>query len=148
MSHGLRVAWQCLRFNRVSPYQAKNLSYIISPERSNQAIHGKLFQLVLWFLMSRKSFCPVTWGLVWAHLCLVPARSTRLTYLLDAEILCEVHSDLSEADEKQFKRKNRHFWNTGKPYFRVDYQVKVLLGPADIRFELCSSISSDTHGIG
>ncbi|KAL8820537.1 MAG: hypothetical protein Q9191_007496 [Dirinaria sp. TL-2023a] len=54
----------------------------------------------------------------------------------DAHILCEVHSDLSSADEKQFKRKNRHFWNTGKIYYKVDYEVKVLIGPADIRFEL------------
>ena len=61
----------------------------------------------------------------------------RLTSCIDAQILCEVRSDLSAADERQFKRKNRHFWNTGKPYFRIDYQVKVLIGPADIRFELC-----------
>ena len=61
----------------------------------------------------------------------------ELTLCVDAQILCEVRSDLSTADERQFKRKNRHFWNTGKPYFRIDYQVKVLIGPADIRFELC-----------
>ncbi|KAL8663144.1 MAG: hypothetical protein Q9168_008140 [Polycauliona sp. 1 TL-2023] len=54
----------------------------------------------------------------------------------DAQILCEVQSNLSTADERHFKRKNRHFWNSGEPYFRVDYQIKVLLGPADIRFEL------------
>lgn len=55
----------------------------------------------------------------------------------DAQILCDIESDLSTADETKFKLKNRHFWNIGKRYFRVEYQVKVLIGPADIRFELC-----------
>lgn len=56
---------------------------------------------------------------------------------IDAQILCEVQSDLSAADDKHFKRKNRHFWTAGKTYLRVDYQVRVLIGPADILFELC-----------
>ena len=56
----------------------------------------------------------------------------------DAQELCEVQSDLSTADEKKFKEKNRHFWNTGERYLRAEYQVKVVIGPADIRFELCN----------
>ena len=36
-----------------------------------------------------------------------------------------------------FKQKNRHFWNSGVPYFKVEYQVKVIIGPADVCFELC-----------
>ncbi|KAF2836931.1 hypothetical protein M501DRAFT_978671 [Patellaria atrata CBS 101060] len=61
-----------------------------------------------------------------------------LPFQLNAECrtLCNLQSDLSGADEREFKRKNRHFWNMGKPYFRVDYEVQVLIGPADIRFEL------------
>ncbi|KAH7135446.1 hypothetical protein B0J11DRAFT_556260 [Dendryphion nanum] len=39
-------------------------------------------------------------------------------------------------DEKKFTEKNRRFWSLGKHYFRVEYQVKVLIGPADITFEL------------
>jgi hypothetical protein len=35
-----------------------------------------------------------------------------------------------------FKLKNRHWWNSGKKYHRVQYTVKVNLGPADICFEL------------
>ncbi|ORY02273.1 hypothetical protein BCR34DRAFT_493253 [Clohesyomyces aquaticus] len=35
-----------------------------------------------------------------------------------------------------FKLKNRHWWNSGPKYHRVDYVVKVNLGPADISFEL------------
>lgn len=74
---------------------------------------------------------PGTYGLPF------PQNTIGLTPLVDAQILCEVQSDLTSADERQFKKKNRHFWNTGKPYLKVDYQVKVIIGPADIRFELC-----------
>jgi hypothetical protein len=35
-----------------------------------------------------------------------------------------------------FKLKNRHWWNRGQKYHRINYVVKVALGPADIRFEL------------
>jgi hypothetical protein len=35
-----------------------------------------------------------------------------------------------------FKLKNRHWWTRGQKYHRVNYVVKVALGPADIRFEL------------
>jgi hypothetical protein len=51
-------------------------------------------------------------------------------------VLCEIQSDLSSADERRFTEKNRRFWNLGKHYFKVEYQVRVLIGPADIRFEL------------
>ncbi|KAL8801041.1 MAG: hypothetical protein Q9182_004733 [Xanthomendoza sp. 2 TL-2023] len=54
----------------------------------------------------------------------------------DAHVLCEIESDLSTADESKFKEKNKHFWSLGKHYFKVDYEVKVLIGPADVRFEL------------
>ncbi|KAL8719782.1 MAG: hypothetical protein Q9225_003243 [Loekoesia sp. 1 TL-2023] len=54
----------------------------------------------------------------------------------DAHILCEIESDLSTADETKFKEKNKRFWSLGKHYFKVDYEVKVLIGPADVRFEL------------
>ncbi len=32
--------------------------------------------------------------------------------------------------------KNRHWWNMGKKYHRINYVIKVALGAADIRFEL------------
>jgi hypothetical protein len=55
---------------------------------------------------------------------------------LDTRILCEINSDLSSADEKKFVEKNKSFWSTKKHYFRIEYSVRVLIGPADIRFEL------------
>ncbi|KAH7396128.1 hypothetical protein BKA66DRAFT_484908 [Pyrenochaeta sp. MPI-SDFR-AT-0127] len=51
-------------------------------------------------------------------------------------ILCEISSDLSAADEKKFIEKNKHFWSLQKHYLRIEYSVRVLIGPADIRFEL------------
>jgi hypothetical protein len=54
----------------------------------------------------------------------------------DTRILCEISSDLSTASEKRFIEKNKYFWSLGKHYFKVEYQVRVLIGPADIRFEL------------
>lgn len=53
--------------------------------------------------------------------------------------LCDVDSDLSGADETKFKEKNKKFWKLKDAYYRVDYQVKVLIGAADLRFELCKS---------
>lgn len=54
----------------------------------------------------------------------------------DTRVLCEISSDLSSADERKFTEKNKRFWSLGKHYFKVEYQVRVLIGPADIRFEL------------
>ncbi|KAI9662318.1 MAG: hypothetical protein M1821_008485 [Bathelium mastoideum] len=50
--------------------------------------------------------------------------------------LCDIESDLSSADEDEFKKKNRHLWQFGHAYYQVKYQIKVLIGPADLRFEL------------
>ncbi|TKA76337.1 hypothetical protein B0A49_02694 [Cryomyces minteri] len=54
----------------------------------------------------------------------------------DVQVLCEIETDLSSADESKFKKKNRHFWNRGAPYSRVNYRAQVLIGPADNTFEL------------
>jgi hypothetical protein len=35
-----------------------------------------------------------------------------------------------------FKLKNRHWWNSGKKYHRINFVIKVNLGPADLSFEL------------
>jgi hypothetical protein len=43
---------------------------------------------------------------------------------------------LSAADERKFVEKNKNFWSMKKHYFRIEYSVRVLIGPADIRFEL------------
>lgn len=53
------------------------------------------------------------------------------------EELCKVEPDLSVADEKLFKEKNQKLWQPGEHYLEVIYEVKVVIGPADLRFELC-----------
>jgi len=60
--------------------------------------------------------------------------------------LCEISSDFSSLPLTIFKLKNRHWWNMGEKYHRIEYVVKVSLGPADIRFELwhnCQKLSKD-----
>ena len=61
--------------------------------------------------------------------------------LLETRILCEIQSDLASADERKFVEKNKSFWSIGKHYLKVEYQVRVIIGPADIRFELCELLT-------
>ncbi|KAH7394392.1 hypothetical protein BKA66DRAFT_411060 [Pyrenochaeta sp. MPI-SDFR-AT-0127] len=45
-------------------------------------------------------------------------------------------SDFSSLPLTLFKLKNRHWWSFGPKYHRINYVVKVNLGPADVSFEL------------
>jgi hypothetical protein len=65
----------------------------------------------------------------------------------DTRLLCSISSNLSPISEQRFTEKNKRFWSLGKHYFKVEYQVRVLVGPADIRFELWfnnQKLSKDT----
>jgi hypothetical protein len=64
----------------------------------------------------------------------VPKNTTNVAP--DTRVLCDISSDLSAADEKRFTEKNKNFWSLKKHYFRIEYSVRVLIGAADIRFEL------------
>ncbi|KAH7088370.1 hypothetical protein FB567DRAFT_494604 [Paraphoma chrysanthemicola] len=50
--------------------------------------------------------------------------------------ICSISSDFSSVPLSTFKLKNRHWWNSGPKYHRINYVVKVNLGPADVSFEL------------
>lgn len=50
--------------------------------------------------------------------------------------ICKVESDFTSLPLSLFKLKNRHWWNSGPKYHRINYVVKVNLGPADVSFEL------------
>lgn len=50
--------------------------------------------------------------------------------------ICTFESNFSALPLSLFKLKNRHWWNSGAKYHRINYLVKVKLGPADISFEL------------
>ncbi|KAF2691612.1 hypothetical protein K458DRAFT_438019 [Lentithecium fluviatile CBS 122367] len=58
------------------------------------------------------------------------------TFNASCRHVCKVHSDFSSIPLTNFKLKNRHWWNTGAKYHRIEFVVKVNLGPADICFEL------------
>ena len=73
---------------------------------------------------------------------ILEAEQKANNIVADVEVLCELEANLSDADERKFVLKNRHFWNRGKKYYKVDFIVKVFLGPADLRFELCKLVSA------
>lgn len=50
--------------------------------------------------------------------------------------MCKVESDFASVPLSLFKLKNRHWWNSGKKYHRINFMIKVNLGPADLSFEL------------
>ncbi|KAF2166097.1 hypothetical protein M409DRAFT_55439 [Zasmidium cellare ATCC 36951] len=52
------------------------------------------------------------------------------------EKLCEVEADLTFADEKNFKDKYKRFWRPGEHVLEVRFTVKVVLGAADVNFQL------------
>lgn len=56
---------------------------------------------------------------------------------LGVERLCDVEADLTTLDDFVFKERNKQFWKRGDRYLEVLYQVKLVIGSADLRFELC-----------
>jgi hypothetical protein len=47
--------------------------------------------------------------------------------------VCEVNATLDEID---MKVKNRHWYNRGPRYLRAEFDVKTLIGPADLGFQV------------
>ena len=77
----------------------------------------------------------------------------RLPTCLDqdgAKIICGIESVLKDKGV-DMKMKNRHFFSRGEKFLRVRFDVKVILGAADIRFQLQSKngvvLSSDHDAI-
>lgn len=52
-----------------------------------------------------------------------------------AKRLCDVESTLNDKG-LEMKLKNRHWYNRGEKYLRVRFDVKVILGAADLKFAL------------
>ena len=64
----------------------------------------------------------------------------RLPTSLDqdgAKILCGVESVLKDKGV-DVKMKNRHWYNSGERYMRVRFNIRVILGAADLKFRLQS----------
>src|SRR5436190_17208288 len=52
-----------------------------------------------------------------------------------AKLVCAVDAVLGDVE---LKVKNRHWYNTGERYLRARFDVKVILGSADLKFQLWS----------
>jgi hypothetical protein len=52
------------------------------------------------------------------------------------QLLCAIESSFESIPLDAFKLKNRHWWNMGSKYHRINFNIKVNLGPADLSFEL------------
>ena len=64
----------------------------------------------------------------------------RLPTSLDqdrAKVLCSVESILKDKGV-DMKLKNRHWYNKGERYLRARFEVKIILGAADLKFQLQS----------
>lgn len=51
-----------------------------------------------------------------------------------AQHVCKVVSSLPQ----DMKRKNRHWYNAGPQYLRTEFDMQVLIGPADLKFQILS----------
>jgi hypothetical protein len=49
--------------------------------------------------------------------------------------LCTVVADVKELRQSDFELKNKKCWE-GKKYYLVEFTVRVIIGPADLKFEL------------
>jgi hypothetical protein len=49
--------------------------------------------------------------------------------------LCQVHTNLEGVSEKEFELKNKRAWQ-GEVYYLATFTVKVIVGSADLKFEL------------
>ncbi|CZR50245.1 related to hsp70 protein [Phialocephala subalpina] len=52
-----------------------------------------------------------------------------------AKKLCVIKSDLRAVEENEFEVKNKHCWQ-GRRYYLAKFQIKVMVAPADLKFEL------------
>jgi hypothetical protein len=64
-------------------------------------------------------------------------RTIMLMITIEVERLCDVESDLAGLDNSMFKERNKEFWKRGERYLEISYQVRLVIGSADLRFELC-----------
>lgn len=61
--------------------------------------------------------------------------------------LCDINSSLKGKDI-EMKEKNRHWYNRGERYMRVNFNIRVILGPADVKFRMESKgreVLSEDH---
>jgi hypothetical protein len=62
-------------------------------------------------------------------------RKKRLTSIATVSKLCQLQSDFKEIPEEELEVRNKRPWQ-GKRYFVAKFAVKVIIAPADLKFEL------------
>ena len=65
----------------------------------------------------------------------------------EVSLLCDITSSLMGKDVDT-KEKNRHWYNRGERYMRVNFDIRVILGPADVKFRMESKgreVLSEEH---
>jgi len=51
--------------------------------------------------------------------------------------LCVVKSNLDHVHQREFDEYSKRCWQKGKHHFMVRFTVKVIISPADLKFEVC-----------
>jgi hypothetical protein len=51
--------------------------------------------------------------------------------------LCVVKSNLDQVHQREFDEYSKRCWQKGKHHFMVRFTVKVIISPADLKFEVC-----------
>ncbi|KAH8591554.1 hypothetical protein B0O99DRAFT_675246 [Bisporella sp. PMI_857] len=152
------LGWRCCRASYGTickvPYNSNNPQHF-GQKTHRDAVDGKVYvaDVIDWFIKQGEAVSVdypivrpfrqrVTFGnpyrVFTAAIITSQLEKEYLPYTMNqnCSVLCNVQSDFSSVELTKFKLKNRHFWNLGDKYHRIDYLVKVALGPADIRFEL------------
>ena len=81
-------------------------------------------------------------------MCSLP-REQLPTNMGEGEVshLCDITSSL-KGKKVDMKVKNRHWYSRGERYMRVNFDVRVILGPADVKFRMESKgrdVLSEKH---
>ncbi|KAI9763868.1 MAG: hypothetical protein M1840_009052 [Geoglossum simile] len=64
-----------------------------------------------------------------------------------SQLHCTLESDLTHIPLSTFKKKNRHWYNKGNAYYRASYSMHVVIGSADLRFELWMDGTRHSEGV-
>ncbi|MCJ1387118.1 hypothetical protein MMC17_010247 [Xylographa soralifera] len=63
-------------------------------------------------------------------------ESMNVDFVRDARILCEIDANVSLIEENLFKEQNQRLFTQRPRYLEAQYSLKMIVGPADLRFEL------------
>jgi hypothetical protein len=71
--------------------------------------------------------------------------SLVIALLAGAIRLCVVQSNLDQVQEREFEEYSKRCWEKGKHHFVARFSVKVIISPADLKFEASILSSFQAH---